>query len=386
MPQALSNIKQSFRESSSLLIQAHGTEGAVYFTTRAEEYDFVLKNHLEINAISLGSPIGTEGLIKRCINTRLPVSGIIKRDIYGVRLQGWIFPIFEEDDERNPVIGTCGMYVQKTNLVDSAFDVFAPLIIASHPEGAWIGVSDLKTVTHRRGTEKFDFDNYQIGESVEDDFNVRKIISKKEINQFDLKTPKYGPVRVTGIPLFDEETHELTGTFSITVPRHLPHDLQHIAGKLNANTQEMAGVMQEIAASAGEINLSEGKLAEIIQHVRVKTAHITEILGFIKDVTDQTKMLGLNAAIEAARAAEHGRGFGVVAEEIRKLSDQTKQTTDQIVMLISEIDHAVQDAVIASEETVKNSQEQAAATQAITASVMELSEMAEKLIEIAQAL
>ena len=76
----------------------------------------------------------------------------------------------------------------------------------------------------------------------------------------------------------------------------------------------------------------------------------------------------------------------MVAEEIRKLSDQSKQTADQIRVIIQEIDRNVNQAVVASEGTVKQSQEQAAATQEITASVMETAQMAEKLAEVARTL
>jgi len=157
-----------------------------------------------------------------------------------------------------------------------------------------------------------------------------------------------------------------------------------MANRLNSSTSEVAGVMQEIASSASEINITEAKLADLINAVRENAASIREIIGFTKNVADQTKMLGLNAAIEAARAGEHGRGFGVVAEEIRKLSDESKKTADEIGKLIKEIDTTVEGAVRTSENTVKYSQEQAAATEEVSASVMEMAQFAGRLIDIAK--
>lgn len=95
-------------------------------------------------------------------------------------------------------------------------------------------------------------------------------------------------------------------------------------------------------------------------------------------------MLGLNAAIEAARAGEAGRGFGVVAEEIRKLSDDSKNTVVQIRELTAQIETALINTLKASEISLRNTEEQAAATEEIGASVEQLASMAQELNAIAE--
>ncbi|WP_456381551.1 methyl-accepting chemotaxis protein [Hydrogenimonas sp.] len=113
---------------------------------------------------------------------------------------------------------------------------------------------------------------------------------------------------------------------------------------------------KEIDHLAGEIENSaamETELANRIVELSSEAGQVKEVLNIISDIADQTNLLALNAAIEAARAGEHGRGFAVVADEVRKLAENTQKTLTEINATINVIVQSIHDA---SEHMTKNAE------------------------------
>lgn len=111
------------------------------------------------------------------------------------------------------------------------------------------------------------------------------------------------------------------------------------------------------AKSEENFNSTE-KIFSVVEKLTNTTKDIGTFVQSIEDIAEQTNMLALNAAIEAARAGEAGRGFAVVAEEVRKLADQSRQSTEEIINLMESISEESQLAIQAMEVMKKVSKEQ----------------------------
>lgn len=107
---------------------------------------------------------------------------------------------------------------------------------------------------------------------------------------------------------------------------------------------------EQVVEGITQVHLVTGQVAGRVSELRNYSLQIGQIVDLISDIADQTNLLALNAAIEASRAGEHGRGFGVVADEVRQLAMRASESTREIGRLIADIQAAVDAAVQAIED------------------------------------
>ncbi|WP_345980711.1 methyl-accepting chemotaxis protein [Sulfurimonas sp. HSL3-2] len=146
-----------------------------------------------------------------------------------------------------------------------------------------------------------------------------------------------------------QEAHVIQNDLSDTLAKseYVMNEIQNTSKNINDVSKEYASLIGKIQSTAEvEVNL-----AEKLNHLSSDAEQVKDILSIISDIADQTNLLALNAAIEAARAGEHGRGFAVVADEVRKLAERTQKSLTEIQASVNLI---VQNIVDSAGEMNKN--------------------------------
>lgn len=204
----------------------------------------------------------------------------------------------------------------------------------------------------------------------------------KVINKLVGKEAFGVPIKAIGIPLRNDKG-EVIGSLGIAKSLEKQTAISDLSQNLSSSLTQISLALGQIAIGIQNAGKSSEEILKNIKSTNDKTKDTDSVLEFIRNVANKTNLLGLNAAIESSRAGDAGKGFSVVAKEIRKLSSSSSDSIKKIEGVIKEIQQSVSTITGNVDEVNEVFQDQAAALEEIMASIQELNETAKVLEQIA---
>lgn len=218
-----------------------------------------------------------------------------------------------------------------------------------------------------------------VGEAIKTGAAVYKAMQANRRVIVEVGKEVYGiPYIAISIPLVDDQK-KVIGAVAVHESLERKDTLVHASNQLSGSASELLASIQSILAQAEQLSGSSNSLKKLSEEAAQQVSATDHIITVIKNVASQTNLLGLNAAIEAARVGEMGRGFSVVAEEVRKLAVSSAASAGEINAILSSVGQSIHRINQEMKQVNTISENQAIAIQNLTAHSQELTALSEQL-------
>lgn len=264
-----------------------------------------------------------------------------------------------------------------------AFVKIAPLLKSLSNDDITIGIYDTEKLIINIPGDTFSLNVTPGDPLVEGDIVTKAIRNNTELSDVVPKELFGFPLAARAIPLHDEQGNVIGGV-GMGTSLERANKLFEMAESFSAIVEQTTASIEEISQSVTHLNDRVNGITSQMDDVSSSAQQIGKISSVVKEISDQSNMLGLNAAIEAARAGEVGRGFSVVADEIRKLATSSKENVNQINGITKSIQELLMLLNHAFSDIHALTDTQALTIQEFSATIMEISNKAEELAQVAQ--
>ena len=215
---------------------------------------------------------------------------------------------------------------------------------------------------------------------------IPEVMETGQTKSAELSDEAYGiPLKTTTAPIKDKNG-KIIGTIDVAFDLTTQNQLVEIAEQVAASSEQVSASCQELNSSVETLDQTQQELVEMARASQGYLKKTDEIVKIIDKVASQTNLLGINAAIEAARSGEHGKGFTVVADNIQELSDKTSNSTQEVTETLREIKKFFEEIDQYISRTQKTGEKLSGSIQEITASMEENTFVSEKLLSISRIL
>lgn len=263
------------------------------------------------------------------------------------------------------------------------FCTHASAIKALFKENVDFTVMDTEKVLKHMRSEEIGVAD-QTGRILDHDEPVMEVIRTKKRIVMDIPAEYYGtPFTAVMVPIIGEDG-EVVGAISVSTSTNKQDTLKQVAEKFASSSHEISASTEELNDSATNFSQNMKELFEAQKEMREQVEATTKILEMINGVAKNTRVLGFNAGIEAARSGEHGRGFAVVAKEVTRLADESANSVSEIQQLLEELNRKVENVANIVENTVGISERQTSVIEEISQAIQHLTDGAEEIEEMAK--
>ncbi len=261
--------------------------------------------------------------------------------------------------------------------------LFQQVVGVMMDEAVVFGVDADGTIRHMRTSDRFAFP-IEIGMTIQDAVLAQSVTAKawqsreRIVSEGDPNLFGFDYVSVAQ-PVFTEDG-TFAGVVSVIYAASNKKVLEDGMVEMKHQMETLEGLSRELADAGMNIAQTSDVIAQASTEISRESEALKSINELIGEVARQTNLLGLNAAIEAARAGDEGRGFSVVADEIRKLAQTVKGSAQEISGRIDALRAQAHNIAERTQETMANSEEQAAQLEELSATVTQLHETVTELM------